>query len=78
MPASLVEPLHGHLIQVNRTHAEDLSRGYGAVYLPFALAEKCPNTNREWIWQYVFPSQWLSQDEKEPRFSRKYVLYCIA
>jgi len=25
------------------------------MYLPFALAEKYPNANREWIWQYVFP-----------------------
>jgi len=65
LPASLVEPLQDHLIQVKRTHAEDLSKGYGAVYLPFALAEKYPNANREWIWQYVFPSHSLSPDEQD-------------
>jgi integron integrase len=65
LPASLVKPLQDHLIQVKRTHAEDLSKGYGAVYLPFALAEKYPNANREWIWQYVFPSHSLSPDEQD-------------
>ena len=39
--------------------------GYGAVYLLFALAEKYPNANREWIWQYVFPSHSLSPDEQD-------------
>lgn len=65
LPASLVEPLQDHLIQVKRTHDEDLSKGYGAVYLPFALAKKYPNANREWIWQYVFPSHSLSPDEQD-------------
>lgn len=65
LPASLVGPLQEHLLQVKRTHAEDLSRGYGAVYLPFALAEKYPQANREWIWQYVFPSRSLSPDEQD-------------
>ncbi len=53
------------MIQVKRTYAEDLSKGYGAVDLPFALAEKYPNANREWIWQYVFPSHSLSPDEQD-------------
>jgi len=65
LPASLVEPLKEHLIQVKRTHVEDLFKGHGAVYLPFALAEKYPNANREWIWQYVFPSRSLSPDEQD-------------
>jgi integron integrase len=65
LPASLVEPLQDHLVQVKRTHAEDLSKGYGAVYLPFALAEKYSNANQEWIWQYVFPSHSLSPDEQD-------------
>lgn len=42
-----------------------LSGGYGAVYLPFALAEKYPPANREWIWQYVFPSRSFSPDEQD-------------
>jgi len=47
LPTSLLEPLHDHLIQVKRIHIEDLSKGYGAVYLPFALAEKSPDANND-------------------------------
>jgi site-specific recombinase XerD len=30
------------------------------VDLPFALAKKYPNADREWGWQYIFPSEQLS------------------
>lgn len=73
LPASLIEPLKEHLTQVRRIHGEDLSKGYGAVYLPFALAEKYPNANREWIWQYVFPSHSLSPDEQDGVIRRFHV-----
>ena len=39
-----------------------MARGYGRVYLPFALARKYHNADREWGWQYVFPSDRLSHD----------------
>src|SRR6266487_1504922 len=45
-----------------KLHAEDLGKGHGAVYLPFALARKYPNAEREWGWQYVFPSERLSPE----------------
>jgi len=38
---------------------QDLRRGLGQVYLPFAL-RKYPNAGKEWAWQYVFPSKSLS------------------
>jgi integrase len=34
------------------------------VFLPDALARKCPNAPKEWIWQYVFPSGRLSVDPR--------------
>ncbi|HEY80229.1 MAG TPA: integron integrase [Caldilineae bacterium] len=64
LPERLIEPLHQHLQQVKRLHEQDLARGYGAVYLPDALARKYPNANREWIWQWVFPSARLSIDPR--------------
>lgn len=64
LPGSLVAPLQDHLRLVQRTHTEDLSQGYGAVHLPFALERKYPNANREWGWQYVFPSDRLSTDPR--------------
>jgi hypothetical protein len=52
------------LIRVKNLHEEDLQQGYGAVYLPDALERKYLNANREWGWQYVFPSQQLSVDPR--------------
>jgi len=43
-------------------HQQDLDAGYGQVYLPDALDRKYPNANKEWGWQYVFPSDRLSID----------------
>ncbi|MEN9222536.1 MAG: integron integrase, partial [Thermostichus sp. BF3_bins_97] len=64
LPETLVEPLQEHLLWVKRQHQEDLEQGYGSVYLPFALERKYPNAEREWIWQYVFPAERLSQDPR--------------
>lgn len=64
LPESLVEPLKTHLHRVHAIHRKDLRAGYGAVHLPFALERKYPNANREWIWQFVFPSPRLSTDPR--------------
>lgn len=56
LPTSLVALLAEHLQWVRRLHQQDLALGYGSVYLPYALSRKYPNAEREWIWQYVFPS----------------------
>lgn len=42
LPNSLVAPLQEHLQRVKRLHEEDLAKGYGAVYLPYALERKYP------------------------------------
>jgi integron integrase len=64
LPKSLMEPLQAHLIGAKQLHQQDLDKGYGSVYLPFALERKYPNADRQWIWQYVFPSGQLSQDPR--------------
>jgi integron integrase len=45
-------------------HDLDLQDGFGAVWLPNALARKYPNASRERAWQYVFPSQKRSFDPR--------------
>jgi integron integrase len=65
LPLSLVVPLQAHLAQVKALHESDLKQGFGAVYLPFALAKKYPYAAREWSWQYIFPSGKLSVDPRE-------------
>ncbi len=64
LPEALIPELQRHLDKVKLLHADDLAEGYGSVYLPFALAEKYPNANHEWMWQYVFPA---SQRSTDPR-----------
>jgi integron integrase len=64
LPNRLIEPLQAHLQSVRGLHQQDLDRGYGSVYLPFALERKYPHADRQWIWQYVFPADRLSQDPR--------------
>lgn len=64
LPISPKEPLQRHLEKVKGIHEEDLKAGFGRVYLPFALKRKYPNAEREWGWQYVFPSSKRSEDPR--------------
>ncbi len=61
-PASIIPLLTNHLRRVELIHRNDLSLGFGEVFLPHALAKKYKNAAREWGWQYVFPSSQLSID----------------
>lgn len=72
LPAQLSEPLKIHLLRVKQIHQADLEKGYGEVYLPFALERKYPNANKEWAWQYVFPSDRLSKDPRSPELIRRH------
>ena len=56
LPTSALTELQDHLVGVRRQQQKDLGRGFGSVYLPFALARKYPSANRDWIWQWVFPA----------------------
>jgi integrase len=56
LPEILIEPLQAQLQNVRAKHQQDLNSGYGLVYLPFGLNRKYPNADRQWIWQFAFPS----------------------
>ena len=60
LPDRLREPLSRHLAGVREQHERGIEAGYGHTWLPHALERKYPNADREWIWQYVFPSTTLS------------------
>jgi len=64
LPTNVVALLRNHLERVKVLHEQDLASGYGAVYLPYALDRKYPNAEREWSWQYVFPSRNLAVDPR--------------
>ncbi len=73
LPEALVVPLQEQLQLTKRIHEQDLRQGYGAVYLPYALERKFPTANREWIWQYVFPSRRLALDPRAGVVRRHHV-----
>jgi integron integrase len=73
LPDSLIAPLQEHLRRVQLTHAQDLRTGHGQVYLPNALERKYPNANREWIWQYVFPTESRPVDPRTGAHRRHHV-----
>lgn len=73
LPRSLIEPLRLHLQQVQATHRSELQAGRGDVELPFALARKYPNADRDWGWQYVFPAAGLSTDPRSGAVRRHHL-----
>jgi integron integrase len=72
LPARLLEPLKSQLARARQLHGEDLRRGYGRVYLPYALERKYPNASKEWSWQWVFPSEKLSVDPRSGAVRRQH------
>ena len=73
LPESVKPGLKEHLKRVKTIHENDLSQGYGRVYLPYALSRKYPNADREWGWQYVFPSKSLSKDPRTGNIRRHHI-----
>ena len=49
LPTCIIEPLQAHLQAIQRLHQQDLERGFGSVYLPYALDRKYPHIDRQWI-----------------------------
>ena len=64
LPVVARQALVSHLARVKRWHEEDLARGNGSVYMPYALARKYPGSDREWCWQWAFPARDLSEDPR--------------
>lgn len=76
IPEKLIPALQAHIKHVKELHAEDLQKGYGAVYLPDALARKYPNAEREFRWQFVFPSVKVSADPRTGQVRRHHLHQC--
>jgi len=70
LPESLRDTLQKHLVEIRKLHDRDLVKGFGCVSLPLGLARKYPNAEREWAWQWVFPSATFSTDPETGRTGR--------
>jgi len=73
LPEKLKSPLIAHLAEVKKLHEHFLEKGYGTVELPYALARKYPNADKEWGWQYVFPADNLSTDPRSGAVRRHHL-----
>ena len=65
LPQGSVRPLCAQLAEVRALHQQDLDDGFGAVWMPFALARKYPAAPREWAWQYAFPADRRAMDPRD-------------
>jgi integron integrase len=73
LPQSLIEPLRRQIEKVRIIHEEDLSEGFGEVYLPFALERKYPNAATAFGWQYLFPADKRSRDPRSGKIRRHHL-----
>ncbi len=74
LPRFIREELHLHIERVKELHRQDLTEGFGEVYLPNALAKKYKNAPWEPGWQYVFPAKSRSFDPRSGKERRHHVL----
>lgn len=73
LPSRLKERLEHQIIRVQTLHTQDISNGYGEVYLPHALARKYKNAPKELKWQYLFPASKISYDKREDVTRRHHI-----
>ncbi len=73
LPVKLVEPLKAQLSRIKTQHNEDIDLGYGSVYMPAELVKKYGKSNKQWVWQYLFPSIKLSVDPRSNKVRRHHL-----
>lgn len=73
LPRRLFEPLQIQVGRAREQHARDLEQGLGATVLPHALARKYRGAEREFGWQFVFPSEHVSRDPRSGRMARHHL-----
>lgn len=73
MPKSLAIPLQQQIEKVRAIHKQDLSDGFGEVFLPDNLAIKYPSSPKDFRWQYLFPSQKRGADPRSGKIGRHHL-----
>ncbi len=74
LPLSLVPALQKQIKRVKAIHQDDLKKGFGKAPLPYALDQKYPNAGNGFGWQFLFPTENLSYDEKQ-KFRFRYHIH---
>jgi len=73
LPQKLKTQLTGQIQVVEDIHTQDIEKGYGTVYMPYALERKFPKAKFETKWQYLFPMNSLSKDPRSDVIRRHHV-----
>lgn len=66
LPDNLVDLLRLQINLVETQHQQDLVLGYGESKLPYSLRRKLGKSSKRFYWQFLFPSQNISADPREP------------
>ena len=72
LPTAWIDIAQAQLLRLKKRRIKTWPSGRGSA-LPFALARKYPNADREWGWQYVFPSARLALDAETGEMRRWYM-----
>jgi integron integrase len=69
LPRAVTAAMHEQLTEARLVHDHDLAEGFGAVWLPDAIARKLRSAPRDWRWQWVFPAtrRWTDPNGGEGR-----------
>ena len=73
IPKKLTSFLQEQILKVKSQHDEDLKAGFGAVFMPNALARKYPTAEYELRWQYLFPASRIAQDPRSGIMRRHHI-----
>jgi integron integrase len=73
LPVTLVGALSDQLDARKTVFEDDTRAGRASVWLPHALAEKYPNADKSWAWQYVFVADHLSVDPRSNAVRRHHL-----
>ncbi len=70
LPDKLKLELQRYLAEVRSQHQKDLADGLSWAELPDGIGKKYPNAEKEWAWQWVFPSATRSTQPQTGRLGR--------
>jgi integron integrase len=73
LPQKLKAKLLEQVEKVRILHNQDLEKGYGSVYIPYALEKKYPRSKLEVKWQFLFPMKGISIDPRTKEQRRHHI-----
>jgi integron integrase len=73
LPERFQDLLKQQLEHARVLYEADLKKGVSGVYIWPGLDRKYPNAAREWIWQYIFPSNRFSVDPRSHTIRRHHL-----